>query len=194
VATESAFRILNRSFSSIVGIGNTRTAHLERDQNYGRSPNGRSPVLDFRDADCGDDLAKTWPARYIEGVERQMISSSSPWEVPVGFSRAVRVGNLVFVSGTVGAGPDGKAVSPHAYDQAIAALRRIEEALREAGADLRHVVRTRMFVTDISRWEEIGKAHGEFFGDVRPATSMIEISRLIGPDLIVEIEADAVIG
>ncbi|MFI5386713.1 MAG: Rid family hydrolase, partial [Fimbriimonadales bacterium] len=97
---------------------------------------------------------------------------------------------------TVGADAEGKPVDPKsAYLQAIKALQRIEAALKEAGAELRHVVRTRMYVTDIiSQWEEVGKAHGEFFGAIRPATSMIEVSKLISPDLLVEIEADAVIG
>ncbi len=102
---------------------------------------------------------------------------------------------MVFVSGTVGTDAEGKPVDPDsAYFQAIKALQRIEAALKEAGADLRHVVRTRIYVTDISQWEQVAKAHGEFFGAILPATSMIEISRLIGPDLLVEIEADAVIG
>jgi enamine deaminase RidA (YjgF/YER057c/UK114 family) len=128
-------------------------------------------------------------------MDRKLISSGAKWEEPVGYSRAVRVGNMVFVSGTVGADENGHAVDPHsAYFQAIKALQIIEAALREAGAELRHVVRTRMYVTDISQWEQVGKAHGEFFGAIRPATSMIEVSKLIGPDFLVEIEADAVIG
>lgn len=127
-------------------------------------------------------------------MERQLISSDSPWEGPVGFSRAVRVGNMVFVSGTVGADAEGNPVDPEsAYFQAIKALQRIEAALKEAGAELRHVVRTRMYVTDISQWEQVAKAHGEVFGAIRPATSMIEVSRFIAPGLLVEIEADAVI-
>jgi len=127
-------------------------------------------------------------------MNRQLISSQSPYEGPVGFSRAVRVGNMIFVSGTVGTNPDGTPVDPDcAYLQAVKAIQRIEQALIEAGAELKHVVRTRMFVTDISRWEEIAKAHGEAFGSIRPATSMIEVSKFIRPDLLVEIEADAVI-
>ena len=101
---------------------------------------------------------------------------------------------MVFVSGTVGADAAGVAVDPtSAYLQAVKALQRIEAALKEAGAELRDVVRTRMYVTDISKWEQVGKAHGEFFGTIRPATSMVEVSKLISPDLLVEIEADAII-
>ncbi|HTQ10287.1 MAG TPA: RidA family protein [Fimbriimonadaceae bacterium] len=126
-------------------------------------------------------------------MERQLVTSDSPWEEPVGFSRAVRVGNMVFVSGTVGADGTGRAVGPGAYEQAVKALQRIKAALTEAGATLADVVRTRIYVTDISQWEAVGRAHGEFFGAVRPATSMVEVSRLIAPDLVVEIEAVAVI-
>jgi enamine deaminase RidA (YjgF/YER057c/UK114 family) len=100
---------------------------------------------------------------------------------------------MVFVSGTVGADAEGRAVAPGAYAQAVKALQRIQAALEEAGASMEHVVRTRMYVTDISLWEEVAKAHGEVFGEIRPATSMIEVSRFIAPDLLVEIEADAVI-
>ena len=124
---------------------------------------------------------------------RKLISSDSPWEGPVGFSRAVRVGNQIFVSGTVGTGPDGNAVDETPYHQAIRALQRIEIALEQAGAELRHVVRTRIYVIDIGQWKEIGRAHAKFFGDIRPATSMVQVNKLIAPDLLVEIEADAVI-
>lgn len=127
-------------------------------------------------------------------TDRINVSSQSEWEGPVAYSRAVRVGQFVWVAGTTAASPDGSAVGGADIGaQAREALKRIVAALAEVGAGPENVVRTRMFVTDISRWEEVGRAHGEVFADIRPAATMVEVKALISPDLLVEIEADAIV-
>ena len=127
-------------------------------------------------------------------MSRENFSTGTPWEPVVGYSRAVRVGGQIFITGTTATDERGEVVGAgDAYAQAMQALRNIESVLKRAGAEMRHVVRTRMFVTDITRWQEIGRAHHEFFKNIRPATTMVEVSRLIDPDMLVEIEADAVV-
>jgi enamine deaminase RidA (YjgF/YER057c/UK114 family) len=142
-------------------------------------------------------LAKRKANRIFPGgslMARQFVSTGTPWEKRVAYSRAVRVGPHVFVSGTTASESDGATIAPgNAYEQTVSILRKIEAALASAGAKRSDVVRTRMFVTDIDRWEEIGRAHQEFFAGINPAATMVEVQRLINPDHLVEIEVDALV-
>ncbi len=125
--------------------------------------------------------------------QRINISSGAPWEAIIGYSRAVRIGNIIEITGTVAADENGAVAVGDAYAQTQFIIQKIEKVLEQAGASLKDVVRTRMFVTDIAQWEAYGRAHGEFFGEIRPCTTMVEVTKLISPEYMIEIEATAIL-